>query len=260
MSTPVEQIKEKLKRANEHLMQLEGELETFQNEAPYGPISNYNAEQAKAFRDLWEKRAIPPRFPVIAGEVLQQLRSSLTYLHVALIVRDGNVPDTRSQFPIFSTKPTEPKDIARYETQVRGITRRKVLAAIKRHQPYTRRTRFDGKKWLSLLGGMSNIDKHEAVVLCIAVVGPRIRSTSSVPGVGGWEIESGHREHGAERAVPLPLGGECVEVMDVERTFIAYVAFPKFGRASYPQPVCTVLRQFTAGVRGIIGELEPFLA
>jgi len=215
MSTPVEQIAEKLKRANEHVMQLEEELDAFQNDASYGPISNDAAEQARAFRGFWETRVVPPRFPVLAGEVLQQLRSSLTYLHVALIVRDGNVPDTRSQFPIFSTKPTEPQDIARYDAQLRGITRPQVVAAIERHQPHAQQTRFEGKTWLSLLGGMSNIDKHEAIVLSIAVVdAPLLR---------------------------------------------AYVAFPQFGRDPNPQPVCTVLRQFAAGVREIIGELEPFL-
>jgi hypothetical protein len=217
LSTPVEQIKEKLKRADEHLLHLERTLADFQDEAPYGAITNYDAEQAREFRDRWENRVIPPRFPVVAGEVLQQLRSSLTYLHVALIVRDGNVPDTRSQFPILSNEPTTPETLARYQAQVRGVRRPEVLAAIKRHQPYE-----NGNSWLSMLGAMTNIDKHEAVTLVAAFLESRIGAT--------------------------------------KRTLSACLAFPQAEVSDDPQPVCTVLRQCSAGVREIIGQLEPFLA
>ena len=162
---------------------------------------------------------ISPRFPVIAGEVLQQLRSSLTYLHVALIVRDANVPDTRSQFPILSSEPTAPETLARYEAQVRGITRPEVLAAIRRRQPYVCHNR---NRWLSVLGGMTNTDKHEAVTLAVAFVESRMEATKG--------------------------------------TMSAYIAFPQSDASNDPPPVCTVPRQFAAGVREIIDALEPFLA
>jgi hypothetical protein len=253
----VAHLPDKLYRAKEHIAQLERELAIFENEAPYGPIVNDDPQRAKSFLDLWQNRRIPPRFSIIAGEVIYQLRSSLDHIHQALIRRDGGTRTTQTQFPIWTFKPVTPKELRRYQAQVNGITRRKVLAAIKRHQPYTRRTRLDGKQWLGIMNMMGNTDKHHAPISIVGVVDARLTQSKKLS--NRFTLTEDVRDDGAPLAVPLPMGGDFVEVTHVERRLAPYVAFKEFGKAPYPQPLAPVLSQLADAVNGILAELVAFL-
>jgi integrase len=68
-------IREKLKRANEHIHNLDTEITAFLREHPDKPVTD---DEHKAEEELWKfyvQRGIPPRFSVIAGEIVHHLRS-----------------------------------------------------------------------------------------------------------------------------------------------------------------------------------------
>jgi hypothetical protein len=84
----LENIGEKLKRADEHIAQLQRELRAFIKKAPASHIVNDDAEASESFRRFHERRIIDARLSVLAGDVLHQLRSSLDHLLCGLVLRD----------------------------------------------------------------------------------------------------------------------------------------------------------------------------
>ena len=213
MPSTIDDIRDKLSRTDKHIDELEREIEAFLNEEPYRSIANYDAETAKAFRDSWKNRGIPPKFRIVVGEVLYQLRSSLDHVAAALVVADGGSVRRQTAFPIFRSM-KKPEDRANYRSAIKGIRRRRVRAIIRKYQPHTRRD----QRWLETLRTMNNTDKHSALVLCVPIIQPRLKTETLLPDEGSVLTSDRIDVHeGTELAVPMFLGGDVIEVVNVQR-------------------------------------------
>src|SRR5438445_13331496 len=95
MSHPLEGIREKLKRADQNIRNLESEISPFIARFPTfeypvmtpGTDPIFTDEQREAwkkfgleFREREREEIIPPRFAVLAGEIIHHLRSCFDHL------------------------------------------------------------------------------------------------------------------------------------------------------------------------------------
>jgi hypothetical protein len=257
----LEQIDEKLNRADEHIAQLERLIEAFFKKTRYGSVRNCDSHSAEAFYRYWKHKEFPIRFSTLCGEAIHQIRSSLDYILNALILRDGGSPTTATQFPIFQWRPRDKDQRRRWNAQIGGIKRVRVLAIIKRHQPYQRRQRH-GNHWLAVMKHLNNRDKHSALIFHAAQVDPRLRYDSA------WGEGFTGSFVGRDDGTPIPdsytdPSGKFVRVMNVERTLTARVTFDQWGEGEgntgRAVEVVSGLRAFRRGTAEIVRQLAPFL-
>jgi hypothetical protein len=261
MSEVLQHISEKLDRADKHITELHGECETFLNAAPNRELIDYDAESAEAFKEFHRKRLVPVRFAVIASDAIHQIRTCLDHLANGLIVKDGGTPTDWSQFPICSWKPdpTKPKQVERYERQIRGITRAPVRTLIDNLQPYTRGDERH-LHWLAILKKLNDSDKHRALRLHTVVVQPRITRTEVFLD-GDFQVESDRIDDGTQETVGYAdPDGDWVDVVNVQRRLTPFVAFADWpGIPSEDIEVASGLWSFWRGVTKVVKEFSPFL-
>lgn len=253
--TALEHIREKLKRANEHIEQLEREVEAFLDEAPNRSIINDNPETTKVFEEFHRNRTVAPRLSVVTGDGLYQLRSSLDHLICALIKRERGNPTNNTQFPIVVWRTKE--QLRRYDRQIAGISRPEVLATIERFQPYHGAT--PRNELLAVLKALNNADKHRSLVLSIVVPERRIEFRSSL---GPLQFSTAGPDDGTDppKSILFPDGQE-IAVKDIKRSVTTYVAFDQWGDGGTQYRVSIVigLQAIYRRVDEIVVALEPFL-
>src|SRR5262245_3975100 len=115
-------IYEKLKRAEQHIEQLQIEINDLVNSAPYQTISDTDPETLEDFKKMLSRIRVPPRISILAGEAIHQTRSSLDHLVSALITINGKVTSNHTQFPIYPYRPSTEDEAARYAGQISGVT------------------------------------------------------------------------------------------------------------------------------------------
>lgn len=153
----------KVERADEHIQDLKSESDRFllSDPKPYR-IVRQSENEGRAY--VWygfEDRAVPPIIPILAGEAIHQLRSSLDHLVVAMVRERGNNVTSDHAFPI--TKERDVFKAARDRGQIKGIS----LAAqdlIESMQPYNTRDGF-ASSILWTLHRQDIEDKHRLLVV-----------------------------------------------------------------------------------------------
>lgn len=158
---PLDHADFRLRRAKEHLVELEtvnevyikeeaeiigNSLSTDVNVETGNPQLRYTADT---------RHPIPARFPIIVGEIAYNLRASLDYLVYRLAFRDSGAIQKGTQFPIEST----PQGFrGRRNRFLKGVNDAHT-AMIGGLQPY------NGVEWTQRLVTTSNQDKHRDLVL-----------------------------------------------------------------------------------------------
>src|ERR1700730_13558450 len=144
---------EKLKRANENIVNLNAELVRFLSKGP-GPVGD--DENHERFFDLVDHsaREIDPRFSVLAGEILHHLRTALDHVvwHLTPEPRSNSI-----EFPVFSKRPTNNDEIASFKSKIKGISAA-ARTVIECEQPYHRPDPLEHSLWI--IHDMDRIDKH----------------------------------------------------------------------------------------------------
>jgi hypothetical protein len=154
----LDSVIQKLYRAKHHYLELEEELRAY-----------YTAEETVQIRpaergfDVGNVGAVPARFGLIAGDILQCMRSSLDYLVWELVLANGEQPGIQNAFPISWT-------VSNYKNE---ITNRKRLngvdpgacALIDMLQPLCLPEAEREKSPLAVLDKLTNINKHRRVLL-----------------------------------------------------------------------------------------------
>jgi hypothetical protein len=155
-------IAEKLKRAIENIGNLYFEIETFFEKSDYPVIPEDDREMLRKATDYHANRAIPPRFSVLAGEIIYHFRSCFD--HVAWHFSDlGKVKDIRGiEFPVFLEEPLNSDDRRRFERKIEGITDPNVRVLIERFQPYKAADPMDDPLWL--IHDFNVFDKHRELI------------------------------------------------------------------------------------------------
>lgn len=166
MLSGVESATLKIERATIHLNEVRNLLWNYLGSEP-----NAVTKHPDGSKELNFVRDIPPRVPIIAGEVIYQLRSALDHLTFDLVKLNSlgiQLPrrwDERCQFPLLLDAPTKgnppvalqlPLAYNYFEETLPGISRES-FAFIESVQPYNT---GDTPIGLRYLANLSNIDKH----------------------------------------------------------------------------------------------------
>ena len=174
MEHPLDGILEKLKRADQNIINLNSEITDF---IEAGKDTVFPNDNDQAFQDAVKKhgdREVPLRFSVLAGEIVHHFRSCLDHL-VWLLSSEQYRADfpNRIEFPIFAVEPTRKEEIARYDGKIKGITSPKAKATINAFQPYKRLAKGEipENDPLCIVHDMDRFDKHRELVLAIPSIG-----------------------------------------------------------------------------------------
>jgi len=242
MVHPLDGIREKLKRADESIGNLNGEIKAFFDEGLYAVMPD---QEDKAFQeaiDYHSKRTVPVRFSVLAGEIVHHLRSSLDHL-VWLLSDDSyrRSHPTMIEFPVL-TQPPSKDELARYKRKIQGVSSSRAAALIRVYQPCYGPNPLDSP--LAILHDFDRFDKHRELV--IVVVGYNFRM-----GPVAMRAFMAHKK--AKSQVTLGEFGRAIK-LDVQIT--PQVAFENFGTLK-AEPVVEGLHQFLVFVSGLIEAFEP---
>ena len=154
----------KLHRAEHHLKELSDLVEKFIASGPYEIITELNAQGTHRIFSVRLLKDVPLEIPVMIGDVLHNLRSSLDHLACHLVEIGPGPRAKRVYFPIFQS-------VVDYEagkiSKIGGITRQ-AMDAVDTVQPYKL-----GNGWpLWNLQVMNNQDKHRLLIPAwISVIG-----------------------------------------------------------------------------------------
>ena len=100
----------------------------------------------------------------MAGDIIQNLRSSLDHLAYGLVIASGGKPTTSTMFPISEHVPATPEEEASFGRKVKGM-RKEAVDLIRSIKPYK-----GGNDALWRLHRLNNIDKHRLLLVCGAFV------------------------------------------------------------------------------------------
>ncbi len=205
MSHPLDGVRAKIARAEEHAQLLEREVTAFFNAdpPPLGTSVGYFDPESGWHRVFGFVREAPPlRLGVILGDLVHNVRSALDHLVWQLVLLDGETPSRDNTFPVASTegdwKATVDKRLAGVSSSHRAI--------IESVQPF-KGPHGPENTYTAALSHLSNVDKHRIVHATAAVIldpgaGPHRASFRVVEGeaeIAQKQVNLGERiEHGAE--------------------------------------------------------------
>ena len=154
----------KLARGIEHVQTLQGEAAEFLDEDAY--VFSVERERRSAQKIAHrcfatEIKPTPDHWPLLAGEAIQNLRSSLDHAVYALVPKRKR---GASGFPIYT-------DTCEFQVLGRKLIPRiptPIAALIENAQPYRHSPQAPSRDSLEILRTLSNIDKHRtlATIAC----------------------------------------------------------------------------------------------
>ncbi len=152
------QITLKIKRAKEHVSDLERHVRAFMEINPYKVGTKRDPQTRKLIYYIISAEPVPDCLALIAGDAIQNLMSSLDYLAYQLVCSDsrGIPPNPRwIYFPIAD-------DASKYEAKKQGKlkgVRQETFDAIDALKPYK-----GGNALLWVLYRLNNIEKHRLLL------------------------------------------------------------------------------------------------
>lgn len=263
--TSAEKIYAKLYRAKEHIAELERILRTFLDSSPYEVTINHNYATRKMEWILVRDTPVPPNVSTVAGDAIQNLRSTLDHLAWQLVLSNNQTPTNITGFPIAAS--LQEYTSRKVRRKVEGM-QPDVIAAIDRLRPYS-----DGNALLWRLHSLNNRDKHRLLLSAASAVTlhhllPSQReelariyrgsdpSATDTPDLRGSFIRP--------TAAPFPaeVGKVCLAIPEAEMendfTFRMGIAFNEAGIAE-GEPVLQTVQQFFDLVTQIIASFVPML-
>jgi len=221
MLHPLEGIRERLKRADENIQNLDIEIKRFLDERGHREVVIRDPKSIQEFRDFWARQEIPPRFSVLISEILHAYRAALDNLIWELLRQAGHAPRNPNviEFPIFRDRLTAPDKLAAFNRKIEGVgdTARTLIESL---QPYNAVSQWEGPHHaLLVLHDMNRFDKHRE----LTVVGSRSQQTPQVYLVEALRV---HKDSATGRETKTSLGYREVYV---GMKLSALVAFRQFG-------------------------------
>ena len=264
------QVTLKIKRAKEHVADLERELRAFLNGNPYKVATRRDPQTRKLIYYVSSVEPTPDCLPLIAGDTIQNLMSALDHLAYQIVCSDtGDDPPNPKAiyFPIAD-------DAAKYEAgkrpKLKGA-RQETFDAIDVLKPYK-----GGNDLLWSLSRLNNIEKHRLLIAVgsmfqslnlgahISVMMSDFISTRPDDPFYGKEIpvlDAFYRP--ADVLFPLKVGDELfIDLPDakvnekLQFRFSVALYEPQIVEA---QSLLDTVHQLTALVEGIVGALTPRL-
>jgi hypothetical protein len=165
----------KIERAKQHVLHLNGAIDAFGKTNPYAVSTKRDPQTRKLVYYVSRVDPVPLQISAIAGDITNNLRTALDYLHQHLLMvgTGSNVPSKGKDASFYIDGHPDPNH---YKTsapgKVKGL-RQDAIDALNRLEPYKRGKGNDF--WI--LNELNNIDKHRALVM----VGSAYRSMSFWP-------------------------------------------------------------------------------
>jgi hypothetical protein len=214
-------INEKLIRAKENIFNLDSEIGRFFEESDYPILPENDRELILKAIEYHENRPIPPRFSVLAGEIVHHLRSCFD--HVVWHFSVQTVKNIRKiEFPVFDKPPANHDGRKLFEGKIAGITNPDVLCLIEGLQPYNAADPIDDP--LFIVNDFDITDKHKELVVCAGtgsmVFPPHMQSV----------IESYERAHPEADSAKIARHFKQYGIVK------PYISFRNFGRREI-QPI-----------------------
>jgi hypothetical protein len=237
MTDALEGINEKLARANENILNLEAEITRFLQESKHPIIGNeyHNLLIKKAEYNF--ARKIPIRFSVLAGEIVNQFRSSLDHIAWALAIPDERSDHPTSiEFPVFCEK----SKAARCEDKIKLIASAEARSLIKSVQPYLGADPLDTPLWV--MHDLDRICKHRALPL-----------TFTLFDLGSSQLNAIANLYASNPS--LPMSPELARKLNEQMNLTPVIAFREFVKGQ-PYPVIRGLTSFEVETRRIVGLFE----
>jgi hypothetical protein len=261
----IDQIRLKLERAVRHVQELEGELLAFRKAGPYEVGTREEAQTRFLVYYITKATNVPAPIPLIAGDVLQNLRTALDHLVWQLV--PARAQNSQIAFPIFDDAP---KYEAEKMRKIKGMPKA-AMDAIDGTKPYK-----GGNDMLWRLHRLNNIDKHRLLI----AVGAAFRSVNVGPHIVGLMLKAGVAMHlglKPEAAIqmpdvhlrpndnlfPLKVGSELFTDMpgsepNPKITFHIDVAFGETGVCE-GEPMLETLKGMLNVVSSIVSDFAPLL-
>lgn len=167
-------VRAKLRRAEEHQRNLETEFDSWAKKQ--SDVLGFNIRRDGPWYVIAVKPMPQPdiRFCCIAGDIVHNLRSALDHLVWQLVLRDGQEPSDRNQFPIYTSKEkflnevkfrkSSPERSVLYGITIDGDA----WTIIEKAQPYISVKPTANN--IALIGRISNLDKHRTLCVHIPIV------------------------------------------------------------------------------------------
>ena len=179
MALNVAASKAKIDRAFEHLRVLEREMPAYiEKNSPYAlRFSEVDPQTGWCTVTVVPDKPPKPRFGIILGDVVHNLRSALDYIVTALLDRSGVTVTTQHSFPIFADAKLYAKKVGTATTALKGGALGGVtdgLGFIEQCQPYHRQ----GDAYLDPLWHIyrfNNADKHRLPPFLLALPAGEIK-------------------------------------------------------------------------------------
>jgi|SRR5208283_4609324 len=157
----LDSVRQKIFRAAEHFKALETELERYFETHPGEVVREPDNSSNLVPLRFRAKKPVPAKLPLIIGDCLQNVRSSLDYLVWELVLAAGNQPTQQNMFPICDSP--EGFNVQLERRRLDGVSP-EAVAEIEGFQPY-----HHGQNWKSnalfVLDNLCNINKHRRVLL-----------------------------------------------------------------------------------------------
>jgi hypothetical protein len=166
MKTAMDGVRAKMTRAEENIRNLDAEIAAVLRTTPpsytvLGQLQNNGLEYVIVAKG---KIVIPLRIPVLIGEIVHHLRSSLDHLITALVIKNGGTPTSHHQFPICTSADEFKKSVDRGRIQDVSPSAAKIIESV---QPYTNPTPTDTV--LHAVKNLNNLDKHRLLIVTTSV-------------------------------------------------------------------------------------------
>ena len=157
----IQSIQLKVDRAQRHINSLGEEITKFLDTQPFKVATRAHPQLPYATVFYLESAAdIPTDLPIIAGDVIQNLRSALDHLAWQLVEASGGIGDTGTGFPIFDRALFKSqKEEERFFTRKIGGMRQEIQDAIRNTSPFK-----GGNDILWAIHNINNIDKHRLLI------------------------------------------------------------------------------------------------
>ena len=212
-------VRQKILWSAQHLKSLEAESILYFKDEPGEVVAEEEPQSGRIICRFNARIPIPDHIPLIIGDALQNLRSSLDYLVWELILAANNEPQNSNLFPVCETPKVFAEELRR--NRLLGVPT-DAITEIERLQPY-----HAGDKWESaclwVLHYFCNINKHRRVLLTTLAVHASHAEWSSTE---SHSVQSTltPRYHGAEVS-SSPAPSKAGEIMEVKGKIVTFITF-----------------------------------
>lgn len=165
-------VRLKIQRAYAHLAELQEAIETALDSSGERFSNEFDPETKQQVYRAHGLPEIDPKWSLMVGDVLHNLRSALDHLAWQLVILDKGTPCRQTQFPVRETPFSKKGDLT--TTQLSPpIKDPKILAALEECQPYRG---ADGepaildRNQLWWLHRLNIIDKHRLLLVVVCVL------------------------------------------------------------------------------------------